>query len=453
MSESIHRLKRGAVIGLILLSGLFISACLDDINEQQSQAFSKAQSQLACSVQGQNRSVKSIMEFWYLYVDQMPDRDPNDFSSPREMLAALQVDPPDRFSFISERETTLNFTEEGRRIGIGVQLALMNAPDDYRVVDVFADAPADQADVRRGDRVLQINGRSVQELFNTGQLGSAMGPEEEGVLVELDMERADGEEQYSVSLEKVEFVVDPVVRLNFFDLSDDRRVAYFHFRNFIVPAADRFDDVFAELSEEAVDELIIDMRYNGGGRIAVAEQLASQIAGDAVQDEIFVQLVHNEARTDQNRIRRFGEEIGALGLDRLLVIATERTASASELVVNGLRPFIDVEIIGSRTFGKPVGSYGFEICDLIMFPTAFATLNALDEGDYFDGLPATCEAADDLALPLGDEEESSLAEALHFLETGQCDAEAGRLAREVQPLHRPQVGGPDGWDPIHTGIH
>jgi hypothetical protein len=105
-----------------------------------------------------------------------------------------------------------------------------------------------------------------------------------------------------------------------------------------------------------------------------------------------------------------------------------------------------VTVIGDRTFGKPVGQYGFEFCEKVLFPVAFATENALEEADYFDGIPADCAAPDDLEHQIGDPAEGSLAEALGFLRTGRCGAaastEAEIQARSRALLPRPYEGDP-----------
>jgi len=431
---------------------LLLAACLDSITENQSEAFAEAAALEACSVTGKNRRIRNVMNSWYLYVDQMPDRDPADFSSPQAMLEALMVNPPDRFSFLDDRERALSFTEEGRRIGLGLSLILVAEPDDYRVVEVIEGSPAAEAGMARGDRLLTINYRSVEDWFLNEGLGAAFGPDEEGVAVAISVRRPDGSE-YSVKLQKEEFPVDPVTALSFFELDDGRTVAYFLFRSFIEPARDRLDEVFGQLQDAEVDELIVDLRYNGGGRVGVAEQLASQVGGESLVDEVFVRFVHNDARRDEDLAIRFSETVASLGLERLVVVGTARTASASELIVNNLRPFMEVDIIGERTFGKPVGSYAFEVCELLLFPVSFALLNAEGEGDYFAGLPATCEAEDGLDSALGDEAEASLAQALHFIDTGQCDVASAGLARErAAEAYRPEAGGREGWHPEQSII-
>jgi C-terminal processing protease CtpA/Prc len=109
-----------------------------------------------------------------------------------------------------------------------------------------------------------------------------------------------------------------------------------------------------------------------------------------------------------------------LGLSRLLVVATRGSASASELLINALRPYLTVVVVGDRTYGKPVGQYVLPFCDKVIAPVSFSIRNIADQGDYFDGIPADCAADDDISHDLGDAEESSLAEALSVLSTGEC---------------------------------
>ena len=104
------------------------------------------------------------------------------------------------------------------------------------------------------------------------------------------------------------------------------------------------------------------------------------------------------------------------------MIATRSSASASELVINSLRPFIPVTVIGDRTYGKPVGQYGIDFCDKVLAPVAFSLVNANGQGDYFDGIAADCAAPDDIEHDLGAADEGSLFEALHVIRTGSCSA-------------------------------
>jgi carboxyl-terminal processing protease len=125
-----------------------------------------------------------------------------------------------------------------------------------------------------------------------------------------------------------------------------------------------------------------------------------------------------------------------LNLDRVIVITSEQTCSASELVINCLKPFIDVVLVGSNTCGKPVGMIGYDLFDKHISPIEFKTVNADGEGDYFDGIPPTCDSEDDLMKQFGDEEESSLAEALNYVRNGSCTSDS--LAAKTVKVKRPR---------------
>ena len=118
------------------------------------------------------------------------------------------------------------------------------------------------------------------------------------------------------------------------------------------------------------------------------------------------------------------------------MITTRSSASASELVINSLRPYMPVTIIGDTTYGKPVGQYGLRFCDKVLYPVAFSIKNANLEGDFFDGLAVDCAAGDDYTHQLGDRAEASFAEALTFIRTGACSAAQRR--REARALRMPQ---------------
>jgi carboxyl-terminal processing protease len=216
----------------------------------------------------------------------------------------------------------------------------------------------------------------------------------------------------------------------------------------VTPSTAALSAAFGRFAEAGVDELVLDMRYNGGGLLSVAQHLGGLIGGAGTSGQPFVRFVHNDKQSARNSTLTFPQPANALGVSRLVVIATRSSASASELVINALRPFMEVVVVGERTYGKPVGQYGFDFCDKTLFPVAFSTKNARDEGDYFGGIPADCAAPDDYAHAFGDPSEGSLSAALGFIATGRCDGVASARAR-AQALRRPplemQPHRGDGW--------
>jgi hypothetical protein len=128
----------------------------------------------------------------------------------------------------------------------------------------------------------------------------------------------------------------------------------------------------------------------------------------------------------------------------VVFITTNDSASASEFIINSLRPYLNVVTVGSATFGKPVGEDGFNVCSDVLYPITFKIENASGYGDYFAGLPATCAAADDRGHALGDPNEASLATALDYISTGSCP-QAAVAPRAAAAAPRPRHAARYGW--------
>jgi len=194
------------------------------------------------------------------------------------------------------------------------------------------------------------------------------------------------------------------------------------------------------LREAGASELVIDLRYNGGGLVDVAVHLGSLVGGRRTEGLVFAEFRHNDKNTARDEILRFVEAAHALSLSRLFVITTRASASASELVINSLRPHLPVVVIGDATYGKPVGQYGFNFCDKVLAPVSFALVNADGQGDYFGGIAPDCRAGDDVEHDLGAGGEASLAEAFHFMRTGSCSAASLTTALRASVSPRQTTG-------------
>lgn len=388
----------------------------------------------ACTALGQTTFVRDTLQEFYLWYRDLPDLDPADFSSPEAYLEAVRVRPVDTtFSYVTSRAADDAFYSDSQFIGLGLSTAVVG--DELRVLQVFDDGPAAEAGIDRGSRLLSIGGTSVTELIAVADVDAALGPAEAGLAVALSWITRDGEAR-AATLTKRAVTIPTVSLTRVFDVGG-RKVGYLFFRNFVRPSVAALDEAFAVLQAAGVDELVLDLRYNGGGLVSVARYLASLIGGDRLRDEVFAESRHNDRNRRLNETLRFGGARSSLRLERLVVITTQASASASELVINGLTPFLPVVTVGDRTYGKPVGQYGLPFCDKVLAPVAFAMVNARGQGDYFDGLPVTCAAGDDLTNALGSPQEASLATALGYIVTGTCAAPvagngAGRLGRGVR---------------------
>jgi carboxyl-terminal processing protease len=371
----------------------------------------------SCTTSGKNLYVRDVMNDLYLWYAQMPALDPTSFASPEAYLDAVRYRPLDTtFSYITSRAANDAFYSDSQFIGLGLSTATSGA--ELRVLQVFPESPASEAELARGDRIVEIGGRSVASLIASGEIGSAFGASDIGVAADIAFIDRAGARHGAHMVKRL--VTIPTVSLTRVYGAGGRRVGYIFFRNFVQPSFAALDAAFAELSAANVEELVLDLRYNGGGLVNVAQYLASYIGGARTDGQVFAEYFHNDRNAFRNRIIRFEAKPQPLRLDRLIVVTTQGSASASELVINALRPFMPVVVVGDRTYGKPVGQYGIEFCDKLLAPVSFALRNANGQGDFFDGFPPDCAAPDDAERQLGDPEEASLKEALTFAATGAC---------------------------------
>ncbi len=370
-----------------------------------------------CSTTGQSLLVQDALEAHYLWYQFLPHVDAASYPSPDAYLDAVRH-PLDRgFSYIQPRAANDAFFDASQFVGLG--FTFRTDATELRLQQVFDGSPAHEAGLVRGSRIVEISGRSVAALIAAGAVDAALGPSTVGTEVELTLDTGGGGRR-RVRLVKRVVTIPTLSSSVVFDV-DGRRVAYLSLRNFVQPTYAALDSAFTQLRTLGVRDLVLDLRYNGGGIVDVATKLGSLIGGLVTNGQVFTELRYNARDSARNETLRFRSETWRLDLPRLLVITTRASASASELVINGLRPFIPVIVIGETTYGKPVGQNPVAFCDQVLAPVTFATVNARGEGDFFDGIPADCPAADDVDRQLGDPAEASLATALAYIRTGSCN--------------------------------
>lgn len=397
----------------------------------------------SCSALRQNVYVRDVMTDDYLWYREVPKVSLSAYSSPGAYLDAVRYRPLDQtFSYITSRQANDAFYSDSQYVGLGFSTSLNGS--DLRVMEVYPGSPAHEIHMARGARVLQINGRAVADLVSSGEIGGAFGASEVGVAAEILFERVGVTTRARMVKRKVTI---PTVSETRVITVDGRKVGYIFFRNFVEPSPEALDRAFAELKAAQVTELVLDLRYNGGGLVNVAQHLASLIGGARTNGNVFAEYFHNDRNTARNRVTRFDRPSEALALDRLVVVTTRASASASELVINSLRPFMPVWIIGDRTYGKPVGQYSTPFCDKVLAAVSFSLRNADGQGDYFDGLQPHCRAADDLERPLGDPLEGSLKEALTVMATGQCSSAATAMS-SASSRRAPELPAATGWQAL-----
>jgi len=419
----------------MVFSVLVLTSCSGDSDSQfSSQVTSQLDTEItgSCSVPDANNQLFSLLQEKYLWNTDLPESiDADAYESLSHALYELR-DERDRFSFVltyEEYEDYANSVFFG--YGFGHQVTEDNA--GLRILYVFEEGSAAQNGLQRGDIITKVGDALVSNIVaqvNAGTItfSDAFGPNEEGYEVDVTFVKPDNT-VIETSFVKGSIVANTVMAAEVKDVvvdGEDKKVAYMVFDSFKESSKEELNTAFTQFKTDNVDEMILDLRYNGGGLISVANQLSTQIAGDEVEDEIFLsyQFNENQSANNQDVLFSLGQGIEQLNLDKLVVLTTEGSCSASELVINALEPFIDVTIVGDTTCGKPIGMSPELVCDHVIYAINFQTVNANDFGDYFDGLPADCLVADDVTGNWGDDSDTMLTEGLNYLATGQCSAES-----------------------------
>jgi carboxyl-terminal processing protease len=389
-----------------------------------------------CTTTSQNIWVRDQLNTYYYWNEFLPGNvSPTSFTSPEAYLEAVRYRPIDNsYSYIVPASTNDAFFNDSQFIGFGFRQEI--GTTDIRVLQVYDDSPALEAGLQRGDRITSVNGQSVAALVDSGTIGNAFGAAEAGVVAQIEFESLAGERKQTRMVKRL--VTIPTVSGTRVVEVDGRRVGYLTFQNFVRPSIAALNDAFAALKAAGATELVLDVRYNGGGFVDVAVHLASLIGGSRTAGQVMLNYVHNDrVGPILNKQVRFADAPAqALDLQRLFVITTRASASASELIINSLRPFIPVVVVGDTTYGKPVGQYQFPFCEKYLVPVAFSLRNANNEGDFFDGIAPNCRAADDYSHQLGDTAEASFGEALTFIRTGACSARAEEASRIQRAIRR-----------------
>ncbi|GFD77212.1 peptidase S41 [Tenacibaculum sp. KUL118] len=398
----------------------------------------------------------------YLWYDEVDDNDPESFSvlAYFDQLKTNELTPSgtpkDNFHFSQDTADYNELSQSGISSGFGLswEFGSTTVPRELIVRFTEPGSPAALANVPRGAKVVGINGvdfvnDNTQQGVDT--INDGLFPDDAGTTTNFRFELIDGT-TLSVDITSDDISVRPVQNVKVLD-TENGKAGYFQFNSFIVTAQEDLIDAFDRFVEENVTELFMDLRYNGGGRLALASQLSYMVAGpNQTNNAIFETLRFNDKSPTTNPVT--GETIRptpfysnvidynaglltdtllpSLSLTRVYVISTDATCSASEAVMNALRG-IDVEVvqIGSTTCGKPYGFYPTDNCGETYFTIQFQGVNNKGFGDYADGfMPTTtpnfdfelpgCEVEDDFTASLGDVNEGMLSAALEYAATGSC---------------------------------
>jgi carboxyl-terminal processing protease len=404
-----------------------------------------------------NNFVWKAMNSWYNWQEEVPnlsdskDDNINDYytylnshSTPNSLFKSLlhKYGEVDKFSWFIEDYIEQEKAFQGTSTSFGFRPASIKISDTniiLLVTKVSENSPASENGIKRGDIIIGIDGQKFTTTnFNT-LIKNYYNETAEFILGDSDGVT----EKTRITLNKRE-VSDNAIHLSkVFDNINGKKVGYLVYNGFRSSYDKELNNTFADFKSQGVQELILDFRYNGGGSVLTCGYLASMIYGEGVaEQDVFAKTIYNKKHTNRgftlpflNGIFQYdsngnyleGQDIPLnrlTGLSKVYVITSNSTASASEMIINGLRPYIDVVTVGKTTYGKNVGSitlYDSPTTDftdkskansthkMAMQPITFQIFNKLNQSDYVNGFSANIEVNEFYSwnnfLPFGDENE------------------------------------------------
>ncbi|AQR75966.1 peptidase S41 [Sphingomonas sp. LM7] len=397
-----------------------------------------------CSLRARQDWAAAQLNEWYLFPETLPaSLSPAPYANVGDYVDALtataRAQGRDRyFTYVTSIAEENAYYASGSSAGFGFRLSYDSAANRVFVAEAFEGTPALNAGIDRGTEIVAIGTgaadlRTVSAIMaSQGAAGvtEALGPTTAGTTRVLRVSDAAGTREVTVA--KADYVLTPVSSRYGAKILDDggRKVGYLNLRTFISTADPALRAAFAQFKAAGVTEVIVDLRYNGGGLVSIAELMGDLMGANRATSDVFSYTSFRPEKSAQNDTRFFQPKTESIAPTRLAFIGTGGTASASELVVNAFIPYLhaNAALIGTNTYGKPVGQIAIDraACDDRLRVIAFATQNAARQGNYFSGLAGTveasCRAGDDIAYPLGDAREASTRAALDFLAGRSCTA-------------------------------
>jgi carboxyl-terminal processing protease len=383
-----------------------------------------------------------ILKDYYLWYNLMPTVTRTDYSDPYTLLEAMRYKAKDRWSYILTKQE-YDAQVNGTFVGHGFRIGVDNS-GNARIVTVYKNSFLYQNGVRRGWIISKINDVNPAPILLRGDAAAyttLIGESKAGVKNVFVFKKPDGSE-LTLTAEKSEFQINTVLLYDTLHLTSGV-TGHLVFESFFPPAPSELSEAFNYFKTNNINDLILDLRYNTGGYLDYAQLLASYIAGDSKQGIVFAKLTYNDRHPEQNKTINFVQTSYPLSMPRMVVITTRSTASASEDVINGLKPFVNIVTVGDTTNGKPTGMNGWKVRNkYYMFPVTFEVKNSAGYGGFYDGFAPNKIMTDDITRDFNDRKELCLNEAINYLQKGSFTSKgSNEFFRSTQFTEKPEQTG------------
>ncbi|PUE26428.1 S41 family peptidase [Limnohabitans sp. Jir72] len=344
----------------------------------------------------------------------------------------------DKFSFVQGTYSWNQFSQ-GAELGYGWLLSEQGSGSARRiwishVFPINQAGFAAQTGLKRGDEIVGVDGYAVNVTANATSVDRVLTPAVAGT--HSFLVKRQGQTNTETVFLTASTTVLPQAEHKVVTDSQGVKWGYLLFNAHVESAQAPLLAALSDFKTQKVDQLVVDLRYNGGGYLALASAVAYGVAGPVrTQGKTFETVRHSDKRTSEDESLPFysadmdGKAIESLSLSRIYVLTTDQTCSASESIINGLRG-VDVEVvqIGGTTCGKPYGFVPQDNCGITYAAMEFEGVNNKGQGGYADGFVPQCAASDDLLHALGDPGEAMFATAISRHRGLACPSVAASLA-------------------------
>lgn len=342
----------------------------------------------------------------YYWKDHVPSNSYSHYLNPNNMIKDFKYKAIDKWSYA---ETFEEYYKDSAQEDSGFG-CYFNGTTSIFFMEI--DSPCDKAGLQRGDELIKINGQSVTtESYAAARLNN-------GVEVTFTVLRNGSEVNLKITPSIYTYKASKYSIIN---SNTNKKVGYYIYNTFSSRSTEEIDEAFTYFKNEEINELVVDLRFNGGGSLNTASYLLDKLA--AFNHEGKIQYYEKYTPTNEKTEKKFIKANNSIDLSRIFFLTSNNTASASELVINSLKPYMDVKVIGSKTSGKPVGMTGqYTSSNYIYWLINLSFYNANNIGEYFNGLSVDCSITDNRTIDIGDSEEFLLKEAISYIDYNLCSS-------------------------------